>query len=104
MDGTLPVGEQWRGRAAIRGFVEDWMGAYEEVEWVPEELVHLGNGVVFAVLAQKGRPVGAAGYLHQREGRIWVFVDDLIASVTFYPEAQIGEARAAAERLAKERG
>ena len=96
---------QWhRGRAAIRGFLEDWIGAYEEVEWVPEELVDLGNGVVFAVVSQNGRPVGAAGYLHQREGWIYVWVDGLIASQTFYPEAHIDEARAAAERLAEERG
>ena len=69
-----------------------------------EEPVDLGNGVVFAVVSQKGSPVGVAGYLHQREGWVWVWVDDLIASVTFYPGAQIDEARAAAERLAKERG
>jgi hypothetical protein len=31
-------------------------------------------------------------------------LDELIASVTYYPEADIDEARAAAERLAEERG
>ena|SRR5436190_4748742 len=104
MDGTRTIGGLWRGRAAIRGLVEDWMGAYEEVEWAVEEPVDLGNGVAFAVVSQKGRPVGVAGYVQQREGWVWFWVDDLIASLTFYLEADIDEARTAAERLAEERG
>ena len=103
-DGTRTVGGPWRGRAAIRGLVEDWRDAYEELERAAEEPVDLGSGVVFAVVSQKGSPVGVAGYLTQREGWVWVWVDDLIASVTTYPEAQIDEARAAAEHLARERG
>ena len=39
----------WRGRAAIRGFMEDWLGSYEEWEREAEELLDLGNGVAFAV-------------------------------------------------------
>jgi ketosteroid isomerase-like protein len=102
LDGTRTIGGLWRGRAAIRGVVEDWRGAYEEVEWTVEEPVDLGNGVAFAVVSQKASPVGVAGYVQQREGWVWVWVDDLIASLTFYPEADIDEARAAAERLAEE--
>jgi ketosteroid isomerase-like protein len=103
MDGTRTIGGLWRGRAAIRGVVEDWRRAYEEVEWAVEEPVDLGNGVAFAVVPQKAIPVGVSGYVQQREGWVWVWVDDLIASLTFYPEADIEEARAAAERLAEER-
>jgi ketosteroid isomerase-like protein len=102
-DGTRTIGGTWRGRAAIRGLAEDWRGAYEEVEWAAEELVDLGNGVVFTVVSQKGRPVGVGGYVQQREGWVSAWVDDLIASVTYYPEADIDEARADAERLAEER-
>ena len=68
-----------------------------------EELLDLGNGVVFALVRQAGRPIGATGYVRQREGWVWVWVEGLIASVTAYPEADIDEARAAAERLAEER-
>jgi len=67
---------------------------------VKEEFVDLGSGVVFSVYCQKGRPVGVTGYVQQREGRVSVWVDGLIASATVYPEADIDEARAAAERLA----
>ena len=60
----MPCGSRRRwapafeGRAAIRGFAEDWMGAYEEWHAAPEELFDLGSGVVFAVVRQSGRPVG----------------------------------------------
>ena len=103
MDGTRTVGGLWRGRAAIRGLVEDWRNAYDELEWAAGEPVDLGNGVAFAVVSQKASPVGVAGYVQQREGWVWVWVDGLIASVTFYPEADIDEGRAAAERLVQER-
>jgi len=103
-DGTRTIGGTWRGRAAIRGLAEDWRGAYQEVAWVAEEPVHLGNGVVFTVVSQKGRPVGVGGYVQQREGWVSVWVDGLIASLTYYPEADVDEARADAERLAAERG
>jgi ketosteroid isomerase-like protein len=103
MDGTRTVGSLWRGRAAIRGLVDDWRDAYDELEWAADEPVDLGNGVAFAVVSQKASPVGVAGYVQQREGWVWVWVDDLIANVTFYPEAHIDEARAAAERIAEER-
>jgi ketosteroid isomerase-like protein len=104
MDGTRTIGGLWRGRAAIRGVVDDWRDSYEELEWTVEEPVDLGNGVAFAVVSQKASPVGVAGYVQQREGWFWLWVDELIASLTFYPEADIEEARAAAERLAEQRG
>jgi ketosteroid isomerase-like protein len=103
LDTTRTVGVAPRGRVAIRRLVEDWMGAYEKLEWVGEEPLDLGSGVVFAVVRQKGRPVGTSGSVQQREGWIWVWVDGLIASHATYPANDIDEARAAAERLAKER-
>jgi len=72
LDISRTVGVVPQGRAAIRRFIEDWIAAYEEFEYVPEEPVELGNGVVFAVVSQKARPVGVTGYVHQREG--WVCV------------------------------
>jgi len=104
LDGTRTVGEQWRGRAAIRGFAEEWVGAYEEMEWTAEELVDLGNGVLYASVCQAGRPVGSSGIVRQCQDWVAVWADDLLASLTFYPEHHIDEARAAAERLAEERG
>jgi ketosteroid isomerase-like protein len=93
----------FEGAVRIRRFLEDWRRGYAELEFVFEELLDVGNGLVFALVRQAGRPVGATGLVRQREGWIYIWVDGLIASVTVYPEADIDEGRAAAERLAEER-
>jgi ketosteroid isomerase-like protein len=89
------------GRAAIRGFLEEWFRAYEELDFELEEVSHLGGGVVFAVVIQDGRLVGSEGRLRQREGWVYLCVGGSIARLT---TSDIDEARAAAERLAEERG
>ena len=99
MDGRA-LGDHFEGRAAIRSFIEDWFGAYEELEFGLEEVRDLGKGVVFAVVTQNGRPVGSAGHVRQREGWVYVWVGGLIARLTTY---ELDEARVAAERLAEER-
>ena len=93
----------FEGAAAMRSFLEGWVGAFEELEFAFEELFDVGNGVVFAAVSQMARPVGTTGYVRQREGWVWLWVEGLIATLTTYPEAEIDEARAAAERLAQER-
>jgi ketosteroid isomerase-like protein len=95
-----------RGQAAIRSMLEEWFGAYEELEFKLEDVRNVGNGVAFAVVVQEGALAGSAGYGHfrQREGWILVWSDELIACLTTHPEADIDDARAAAERLAEERG
>jgi uncharacterized protein (TIGR02246 family) len=95
------LGDHFEGRAAIRSFLEDWFGTYEELQFGLEEVRDLGNGVVFAVVVQNGRPAGSGGHLRQREGWVFVWVRDLIARFTVF---EVDEARAAAERLAGERG
>ncbi len=89
------------GRAAIRGFLEDWFRAYEELGFELEEVSHLGGGVVFAVVIQDGRPVGGDGHVRQREGWVYLCVGGSIAGLT---TSDVDQARAAAERLAQERG
>ena len=81
---------------------EDWIGAYEEFEFEPERIRDLGNGVVFAVAHQNARPVGSAGYVQMHQGNVFVWVEGLLMRVTHYND--IDAARAAAERLAEERG
>jgi uncharacterized protein (TIGR02246 family) len=94
------VPDHYEGRAAIRSMLEEWFGAYEELEFGLEEARDLGNGVVFAVVVQSGRPAGSAGHLRQHEGWVFVWVRGLIARLTTYP---VDQGRAAAERLAEER-
>ena len=88
------------GRAAIRGFLDEWFGAYEELDFELEEITQLGGGVVCAAVIQIGRLVGSDGHIRQREGWVYVCVGGLIARLT---TSEVDEARAAAERLAEER-
>jgi ketosteroid isomerase-like protein len=97
LDGRVDLVE---GRAAIRGFLEDWFRVYEELNFDLEEVSHLGGGVVFAVVIQDGRLVGG-GHLRQREGWVYLCVGGSIARLT---TSDVDEARVAAERLAQERG
>ena len=92
----------FEGEAAIRGFWQDWFASYEELWSEQEEALDLGNGVAFSVLIQKARLVGSSSEVRQRIGVVSEWVDGLIARATFYYD--IDEARAAAERLAEDRG
>jgi ketosteroid isomerase-like protein len=96
------AGDLFEGRAAIRGFLNEWFGSFAEVRFEGEEFVVLDDGVVLAVVNQEARPVGVDGQVHQREG--WAIcwsADGLIVRLTVH--ADIDEARAAAERLAESR-
>jgi ketosteroid isomerase-like protein len=92
----------FRGRAAIREFMEDWFRSYDRIEIDIEEAVQLGSGVTFSVVTQKGRLADSGGEVAIRYAVINVWVDGLIERSVNYPD--IDEARAAAERLAEERG
>lgn len=91
----------FEGLAAIRGFYEDWMGAYDDYRIKPEEIHDLGNGVTFCVVLQQGRPMGSDGTVQLRYGTCAVWVDGKAVRVWNYPD--IDECRAVAERLAEER-
>jgi ketosteroid isomerase-like protein len=86
------------GRAAIRDFLDEWFGAYEELSWELEEVGHLGGGVVFAVVCQDGRLVGSDGHVRQREGWVYLCAG---GSITRLTTCDVDEGRAAAERAAQ---
>jgi ketosteroid isomerase-like protein len=92
----------FQGRAAIREFMEDWFRSYDRIEIDLEEVVQLGSGVTFAVPIQKGRLAGSSAEVEVRYAAVIVWQDGLIESVTNYVD--IDEGRAAAQRLAEERG
>jgi ketosteroid isomerase-like protein len=101
-DGSSFGAGPFDGAEAIRRLFEDWFSSYEEWRGSPEELLDLGNGVVFAVIRQDARPVGSRGSLQARFAYVYEFVDGLIVHVV--NSTNLDEARAAAERLAEERG
>ena len=99
---VVALGTSFEGVTAIRGFSEEWLGSYEEFEVDVEELLDLGNGVTFGVLVQKARPAGSVGYVRYRFAQVVTWVDGVIVRIAGYND--IDQARAAAERLAEERG
>jgi ketosteroid isomerase-like protein len=92
----------FEGRAALRGFFQDWLDAYDELEMAAEEIHDLGNGVTFGVFIQRGRPRGTTGCVRVRYGAVATWLDGLLRRYT--SNVDVDQARADAERLAEERG
>jgi ketosteroid isomerase-like protein len=98
-----PVGlGVYEGREAIRHFYEDWLGAYEDSQILVEEVLELDAGIVLAVFRQDARPTGSSQRVRVRTTWVFEWVAGRVVRVTNYPATD--EARAAAERLAEERG
>lgn len=92
----------FEGKAAVRGFFEDWGGSYADIEWKAEEIREMGHGVTFAVILQKGRVAGSSGSVQLRYAAVTVWIDGLIVRNTTYTD--LDEGRVAAERLGESRG
>jgi ketosteroid isomerase-like protein len=98
----------WRGTVddavgvpAIRDLWVGYFSAFEELQVILDDVADFGNGVIFVASHHAGRLVGGASLV---EGRAFVyeFTDGRVVRASDYVD--IGEARAAAERLAEERG
>ncbi len=104
LDMTRTIGVVVRGRDAVRAFEEDWLAGYEDIAYTAEEVIDAGNGVAFVRVLQTARPTGTTGYVTQREATVWITEDGRVVRYISYPSSELDEARAAAERLAEERG
>jgi ketosteroid isomerase-like protein len=87
------------GTAAIRGFLENWIGSFDEYRVEVEEMLGLDNGVVLVIATQYAHSAGSRGQLRLRYAPVFVWADEVAVLVTHYRD--IDEARAAAERLAE---
>jgi hypothetical protein len=92
----------YEGPAAVRAFIGEWWDAFEELALEPEDILDLGHGIVFLLVRQTGRPANSTGRVQRREAYVLEWVGDMIRKTTVYTD--IDEGRAAAERLAQERG
>jgi ketosteroid isomerase-like protein len=101
-DLSVTVLGTYQGHAAIRALLEESVGAWDDFQFEFEEVHDLGNGVAFAVAAINARPAGSTGSVQGRFGSVSIWVDGSCERVTNYFD--IDQARAAAERLAQERG
>ena len=97
-----PLGISHKGAPAIRSFLEEWLGSFEDYEDDQEEGLELGNGVVFVVSRLDARPVGSPGKVQERWSFTVLWEAGMVMRVT--GRNDINAARAAAERLAESRG
>jgi ketosteroid isomerase-like protein len=89
------------GPKAIRRYFEDFLGGLYEYGVQVEEMQDLGTGVIYVVqLAHRG--AASHAYVELHPALVFVWADGMLARVTLYTDTD--EARAAAERLAEERG
>lgn len=96
------MGATFAGVAAIREFLEEWRGRYEDYQAELVEALDLGSGVGFAVSRENVRLVGSM--VDARLQEVWTYtfacVDGVVTRVT--ASSKIDEARAAAEHVARE--
>jgi ketosteroid isomerase-like protein len=88
------------GAMAVRGFLEDWLSAYEVLNIELEQVIDLGSGVAFIVGRESGRLLGS-GRLEQRVA--WAIASEHGHIVRLIASVDIDKARLAAERLADKR-
>jgi ketosteroid isomerase-like protein len=89
------------GASGVRGFFEEWFGMYEDFGIAVETVVDLGNGIVYSVYRQSGRPPGSTAVATLRAALIYEWVDGMIARLI--GRQDVDEARAVAQRLAEAR-
>lgn len=92
----------FEGVSAIRDLWEDYDSSYENVRFEAEEILDFGAGVVLCVNLHTARAPASAQHVRRRVAFVYTWVEGLVTRVSEY--ANIDEARAAAERLAEERG
>jgi ketosteroid isomerase-like protein len=92
----------FEGREAIRGAFEDLIAQYEDLKLLAEEFRDLGSGVTLVVFLARGRLRGSSRFVESRMASVGTWANGLIQRITSYTD--IDQARAAAERLAEERG
>jgi len=92
----------FEGATAIRGYYEDAASSLDDFHVETQEIIDLGNGVTFAVVLITGHPFGSSGEVQMRFGSVASWTEAVIERQT--GDMDIDAARAAAERLAGERG
>jgi ketosteroid isomerase-like protein len=90
------------GLAAIVAFIREYWLMWEEHNHYVEDMVDVGQGVVYAVVREDGRIKGSTADVEARNAYVVTWDGGKIVLTTMYTD--IDEARPAAELLAEERG
>jgi hypothetical protein len=102
---SVGLGTTFKGLQASREFLGVWMARFEDYEIDIEEILGLGNGVVFVKSGHAGRPIGSPAHVRlPREVLVNVFVWERGLITHVVSSGDTPEARAGAERLAEDDG
>ena len=92
----------FEGLDAIREFLLEWWSLWQEHNHYVEEAVVLSERVGYAIIREGGRMKNSGSVVEARVAHVLESIDGLVVRDTTYTD--IDAARAAAERLAEERG
>ena len=92
----------FEGATTIRGYYDDAASSLDDFYVETQEIIDFGNGVTFAVVLITGHPVGSSAEVQIRYGSVASWTGAVVERLTAFMD--IDEGRAAAERLAQERG
>jgi ketosteroid isomerase-like protein len=92
----------FEGVSAIRAFLLEWWSLWDEHNHHVEDVYFLNERVGYAIVREDGRTKGSERVVEARVAHVLESVDGLVVRDITYTD--IAEARAAAERLAEERG
>jgi ketosteroid isomerase-like protein len=76
-----------RQREAVKGFLEDYLSAFDSMVFEPEELLENGDQIV-ALVTRRARPRGSSGDMVVRNGHIWTVRDGTILSMSSFPDPE----------------
>jgi ketosteroid isomerase-like protein len=91
----------YEGAEAIRRFMEDWTGSFDDYVFEVEEVLDLSYGVVLLTYRDSGRPAGGEGRVEQQHTIVGLWVGGKIERVTSYRDSD--EARAVAAQADQSR-
>jgi|SRR5271166_2121671 len=64
------TGDRCEGLSALRSFFADFVATFEGFETESHETLDLGNGVLFVIVIQRGRPAGSTREVRMRNARV----------------------------------
>jgi hypothetical protein len=100
----MGLGTSFKGAPAIRSFLADWRGRYEDYEIEVAEVRDLGSGVLLIKSSQSGSLLDSPDRAHlPPEIMLHAFAWERGVVTCIVSSGDTPEARAAAERLAEER-
>lgn len=76
-----------RRREGVQGFGEDYIAAFDNMVFEPDEVLENGDQVVVLV-TRRGRPKGGSVDIVVRNGHLWTVRDGTILSMKSFPDPE----------------